>query len=248
MNVNNTNFMWLTRGKSWGFRFLSEPSGLSSVIKVYKLIFGVDEGRFGYWKGCIIEDHGTTYYVACRCYDENDVTTDEAGRRIPHEFLILCTENEQKELSDLQWGPAVTEKTRNLYKERYLLNEPEVKSCEIDFGFDTTGMLPEDTCTYLDVDIRVNMSTTQRNYGRFFLWLFFFLFLGCIAAVCLFWGGRQKHCYHQDEHITGSSSENHEANIASCEPVNANSTGDIGTRANENVLKQEDNLLRESKP
>ncbi len=249
MNVNNSNFMWLTRGKSWGFRFLSEPSGLSSSIKVYKLIFGVDEGRIGYWKGRIIENCGTSYYVACRCYDENDVTTDEAGRRIPHEFLIICTENEQKELSDLQWGPAVMEKTRYLYGERYHLNEPEVKSCEVDFGFDTAGMLPEYACTYLDVDIRFKISTPQRNYGHFFFWLFFFLFVGCIAvAACVFWCEKDK-SIAKDEFINGaSSSEQHNANIAPCEPIKTNSTGDLDTCANENVLNQEDKILQESNP
>ena len=84
-SVNNENFLWMTRGKSWGFRFLSRCSSLSPVIDaVYKTVFlHDDESRIGYWKGVLAVNGRKLLYVACRCYDSM-IQRDEAGRRIPH--------------------------------------------------------------------------------------------------------------------------------------------------------------------
>jgi len=265
MNVNSTNFMWLTRGKSWGFRFLSEPSGLSSAMKIYKSVLGPDEERIGYWKGNFIENNIRKYYAACRCYDEKNEITDEAGRRIPHEFLIICTEDEQKYLSGLQWGPAVMEKIREDYEKRYPLEYTEVKKCEVDFELVLSGMPQEDACMEVNVpcdaetsadhraevdadkthtDSSLEIARCKEKSKEDFFWLLFFLFVGCIVVVtCLCRRDEQKTCCNQNEDkiVSGQTDD---VNTASREIDHAGSPDSVVAGADENMLQEEDGSSR----
>ena len=150
--VNSENFLWMTRGKSWEFRFLSKCSSLSPVIEaVYKTIFLRDESRFGYWKGEIAIDGHKRPYVACRCYDSM-MQRDEAGRRIPHDFLLLCSNEEFSLINGLAWESAILDKVRDLYSERYPRNANEVTDCMIDFRVRIDSIdKPCDSCETLDI-------------------------------------------------------------------------------------------------
>lgn len=268
MNVNSTNFMWLTRGKSWGFRFLSEPSGLSSAMKIYKSVFGPDEERIGYWKGNFFENNTRKYYAACRCYDEKNVITDEAGRRIPHEFLIICSEAEQKYLSGLQWGPVVMEKIREDYEKRYPLEYTEVKKCEVDFELVLSGMLQEDACMEENVPCdaetssdhcaevgadRIHTDSLEIARRRVkskedFLWLLFFLFVGCIVVVtCLCRRDEQKTGCNQNEDII-ISGKTDDVNTVSSEINHVNPSDSVVAGADETILKEENGQSRNPKP
>jgi len=267
MNVNSTNFMWLARGKSWGFRFLSEPSGVSSAMKIYKSVFGPDDGRIGYWKGTFFENNIRKYYAACRCYDEKNVIADEAGRRIPHEFLIICTEDEQKKLSCLQWGPAVMEKIRDEYGERYPLEYTEVKNCAVDFDLDLSGMPQENAC--MDVNAPCDADTSAGHSAEVdrphkdssleivrrkekskedFLWLIFFLLVGCIVVVtCLCQRDEQKTCCSQKEGEKVSEKMD-DVNTSSSAIDHTGPSNSVVAGADENMLQEEDGSSRNPNP
>ena len=202
MQVCN-NFLWLTRGKTWGFRFLSEPSGLPFVEAIYKFIFLKDESRVGYWKGIILEKW---HYVACRCYDDQAILNDAAGRRIPHEFLIICSPDEQNELVNKQWGPGVIEKTRAYFLQQYDSVEPQ--KCIIDFDLVTTTMSPnEEGSETIDVPFSciknkgAGVSKYKKYYRAFLLSVLFLLFAGCVLGLlfCLT-KKQQNNCCVQDIH------------------------------------------------
>ena len=200
MQVSN-NFLWLTRGKTWGFRFLSEPSGLPFVEAIYKTIFLKDESRIGYWKGVILEKW---HYVACRCYDDHATFNDAAGRRIPHEFLIICSSDEQNELADKQWGPGVIEKTRTFYSQQYDSVEPQ--KCIVGFDLVATTMSPNvEEIETIDVSFSciqnkgAGISKYKKYYRAFLLSVLFLLFASCVLCVlfCLT-KKQQNNCCIQD--------------------------------------------------
>ena len=186
LSVNNGNFLWLTRGKSWGFRFLSKCSSLSSVVDVvYKALFLRDEGRFGYWKGCITVDGVKKPYVACRCYDST-MQRDEAGRRIPHEFLLLCSDEEYNLLNGSAWESLILEQVRDLYSKRYSLCANEVTDCVIDFSIHLdSSVKPCDSCEAFDVSVPPTVSPTNLKTHtiprRFPRTILFSILLICLA-------------------------------------------------------------------
>ncbi|GHH79148.1 hypothetical protein [Promicromonospora soli] len=74
------NFVWATRGRSWGFRFLRD-GGFPDPLPVYDHAFAGTE------------DEPTTYrrvgtQVALR-FPDPDGRSDEAGRVIPHDIVVL---------------------------------------------------------------------------------------------------------------------------------------------------------------
>ena len=152
----------MTRGKSWEFRFLSKCSSLSPVIDaVYKTVFLRDESRFGYWKGIISFDGRKWPYVACRCYDHT-MQRDEAGRRIPHDFLLLCSDEEYNLISGLAWESLILDQVRGLYSERYSRCANEVTDCVIDFSVHIdSGIKPSNSCVLLDVSVPPAISPTN---------------------------------------------------------------------------------------
>ena len=192
--VNNENLLWMTRGKEWGFRFLSKCSSLPSdvVEDLYKKVFLRDESRFGYWKGFISVDEVRTPYVACRCYDKT-IQRDQAGRRIPHDFLMLCTDEGYSLLSCLKWESLILDKVRGLYSDRYSRGADAVTDCLIDFRVCLdSGIEHSDSCVSLDVALTPTvppssrrMCSPKRNLAKPFLFLLILICLGVGYMMCL---------------------------------------------------------------
>lgn len=74
------NFLWSTRGKTWGFRFL-HTAGLANPLAVYEDAFAGTEGMPE-----TFTRRGQTLAVR---FPDPDGRTDRAGRVIPHEFVVL---------------------------------------------------------------------------------------------------------------------------------------------------------------
>lgn len=74
------NFLWATRGRSWGYRFLRR-GGFSDPLPVYDLVFLPlgDEPEFCQRIG---------NKVALR-FPDPEGRADAAGRVIPHEFVVF---------------------------------------------------------------------------------------------------------------------------------------------------------------
>lgn len=74
-------FIWATRGRSWGFRFL-ESAGIEDPLPDYETVFSqVGDDRVA-WRR--VGDS-----VAVR-FEDPSGRTDAAGRVIPHEFVVFA--------------------------------------------------------------------------------------------------------------------------------------------------------------
>ena len=73
-------FIWATRGRTWGFRFL-RTGGLKHPLGVYEALFSEIGDQPEAW--CRVADK-----VALR-FPDPDGRRDAAGRVIPHEFVLL---------------------------------------------------------------------------------------------------------------------------------------------------------------
>ena len=74
-------FIWATRGRTWGFRFLRD-GGEADPLPVYEQVFG---GVGGDPELCrAVGDR-----VAVR-FSDPEGRTDRAGRVIPHEFVVFA--------------------------------------------------------------------------------------------------------------------------------------------------------------
>lgn len=182
ISINKSNFLWMTRGKKWGFRFLSKCSLLAPVSEtVYKAVFLHDDSRFGYWKGFVFLDGRRQPYVACRCYDSM-IQRDEAGRRIPHDFLLLCSDEEFKCLSGLAWESLILEQVRGLYSDRYLCCANEVTDCLIDFKVRLSSEIqPSTSCATLNVPVSQSDRDTPSPQRRFTGSYWFPILLVCLG-------------------------------------------------------------------
>lgn len=77
---NEIAFIWATRGKNWGFRFL-RTAGRSNPLEIYEAAFsGVADTSEAF--------RGTADTVAFRFLDP-EKRRDAAGRVIPHEFVLF---------------------------------------------------------------------------------------------------------------------------------------------------------------
>lgn len=76
----NATFIWATRGRTWGFRFLRN-GGLADPLRVYEETFSKVGDQPEAWRR--VGDK-----VALRFPDPNG-RRDAAGRVIPHDF-VLC--------------------------------------------------------------------------------------------------------------------------------------------------------------
>ena len=77
---NEIAFLWATRGKNWGFRFL-RTAGRSNQLEIYRAAFlGVEDTPEAFQAS---EDT-----IAFRFLDP-EKRRDAAGRVIPHEFLLF---------------------------------------------------------------------------------------------------------------------------------------------------------------
>ena len=73
-------FIWATRGKNWGFRFL-RTAGRANPLEIYEAAFsGVGDTTEAF--------RGTADTVAFRFLDP-ERRRDAAGRVIPHEFVLF---------------------------------------------------------------------------------------------------------------------------------------------------------------
>ena len=73
-------FIWATRGKNWGFRFL-RTAGRSNPLEIYEAAFsGVEETTEAF--------RASADTVAFRFLDP-EKRRDAAGRVIPHEFVLF---------------------------------------------------------------------------------------------------------------------------------------------------------------
>ena len=73
------NFMWVTRGRTWGFRFLRD-GGAKDPLPVYEELFLGVEGESEMWRR-------VGEKVALRFPDPLE-RKDRAGRVIPHDFVV----------------------------------------------------------------------------------------------------------------------------------------------------------------
>ena len=73
------NFVWATRGKTWGFRFLRD-GGQADPLRVYDAVFSEVPSRSEAW-GRVGD------WVGLR-FPDPEGRTDASGRVIPHEFVV----------------------------------------------------------------------------------------------------------------------------------------------------------------
>jgi hypothetical protein len=73
-------FIWATRGRTWGFRFLRR-GGLEDPLGVYEEAFSQVGDQPEAW-------HPVADKVALR-FQDPDGRRDAAGRVIPHDFVLL---------------------------------------------------------------------------------------------------------------------------------------------------------------
>jgi hypothetical protein len=76
----NARFIWATRGRTWGFRFL-RSGGLDDPLDVYEDTFSKVGDQPEAW-------HRVADKVALR-FPDPDGRRDAAGRVIPHDFVLL---------------------------------------------------------------------------------------------------------------------------------------------------------------
>lgn len=77
---DNVDFIWATRGRTWGFRFLRR-GGLDDPLSVYEAAFSEVGHQPEAW-------HRVADKVALR-FPDPDERRDAAGRVIPHDFVLL---------------------------------------------------------------------------------------------------------------------------------------------------------------
>jgi hypothetical protein len=77
-------FIWATRGKTWGFRFL-RTAGLPNPLVAYEEAFAGTEGA----QDAFQRRAGT---LAVR-FPDPEHRRDRAGRIIPHEFVLIAPDN-----------------------------------------------------------------------------------------------------------------------------------------------------------
>ncbi len=73
-------FIWATRGRTWGFRFL-RTAGEANPLRVYEAAFDGAPGAAEVW-------HRSQAGVAMRFPDPQG-RQDGAGRVIPHDFVLI---------------------------------------------------------------------------------------------------------------------------------------------------------------
>jgi hypothetical protein len=73
------SFIWATRGRSWGFRFI-RAGGTADPLFDYEDVFsGLEDGSYAFRR--------VRGRIALR-FPDPEQRTDAAGRLIPHEFVL----------------------------------------------------------------------------------------------------------------------------------------------------------------
>ena len=86
-------FIWATRGRSWGTRFLRDGD-FDDPLPIYELAFANLDGAFAAW--------GRSDGMTALRFIDPEGRTDVSGRPILHEFVLFPPESES--VSSLQEG------------------------------------------------------------------------------------------------------------------------------------------------
>lgn len=78
-------FIWATRGRIWGFRFL-RTGGVPNPLEVYERAFVRTDGA-----PSLLDRHGELVVVR---FADPDGRSDRAGRTIPHDFVIFSADQD----------------------------------------------------------------------------------------------------------------------------------------------------------
>lgn len=107
------NFIWYTRGRNWGLRFVSS-GGVQDPFPVYSEAFRGKEDEHE-----VFQRHGD--HLALRFADPNG-REDSSGRRILHDFVILG-ENEQNVVDFVAARDYVWPQVASLFEQCWLADE-----------------------------------------------------------------------------------------------------------------------------
>ena len=132
-------FIWATRGRTWGFRFL-RSGGFDDPLEVYDKIFSRVEDEPEAW----VRDGDR---VALR-FPDPERRRDAAGRVIPHEFVVsgyLADGIESVEDGLQRIWPLVAEAYARVW-------DAEIPPSVADLGFTTQRRWPPDTTWRADSD------------------------------------------------------------------------------------------------
>jgi hypothetical protein len=87
------SLVWATRGRTWGFTFLRNESSEEDPLPVYDAAFsGLDDEPEAWQR--VATARGRPEMVALR-FPDPEARQDQAGRVIPHEFVVFGTVAEQ---------------------------------------------------------------------------------------------------------------------------------------------------------
>jgi hypothetical protein len=79
-------FIWATRGRTWGFRFL-RTRGSEDPLPVYETAFSGVEDRAQAW--CRVAGTGAVPELVALRFSDPEGRRDLAGRVIPHDFVVF---------------------------------------------------------------------------------------------------------------------------------------------------------------
>lgn len=98
-------FIWATRGRTWGFRFLRD-GGFEDPLTAYERAFAQVEDQAEIWSP--LSDG-----VSVARFADPNGRTDAAGRIIPHEFVLIGAWAEEidslEQAQRLLWGQVADE-------------------------------------------------------------------------------------------------------------------------------------------
>lgn len=135
--------LWATRGRSWDFRFLlrAKATGLNP-LSLYEAVFAVSEasaplveGQPQCFRAKVVDAGGADCWViGARFLDPDTDCRDEAGRRIPHEILLVGKGSKMPDprTAPVDWHLQVFQRLAPVYREVYPLKvcDPAVVSPE----------------------------------------------------------------------------------------------------------------------
>lgn len=87
------SLIWATRGRAWGFRFLRNESFEEDPLSVYDAAFAGLEQKPEAWQR--VGKAGTRPEMVALRFPDPEARQDQAGRMIPHEFVVFGTLAEQ---------------------------------------------------------------------------------------------------------------------------------------------------------
>lgn len=91
MSLGPNDFLWSTRGLAWGFRILHHPPGdRDAWLAVYETAFRNSSGSGECFARAVLDTpRSRAEPCAALRFPDPESRRDQAGRVIPHEFVIL---------------------------------------------------------------------------------------------------------------------------------------------------------------